>query len=253
MPEPDTPTMATLPPVLISRLTPDTMSSVPSVVLTLFERLAAETMTSFRGVDMFGLWSRLMLLCVLLLPLPAAARTLLVVGDSLSASYGMDISTGWVAQLQARLDRDKRDYRVVNASISGDTTANGLTRLPKLLATHQPEILIIALGGNDGLRGLSLAQMKHNITAMVVKAKAAGAKVLLLGVHLPPNYGKTYTEGFRNIYSEVAAEHQIELVPFILEGVALEPGMMQPDGIHPAAAAQGRVLENVWECLQEML
>ena len=193
------------------------------------------------------------LLLIGLLPLPAAARTLLVVGDSLSAAYGMDVDSGWVALLRQRLEREKIDYRVINASISGDTTANGLTRLPKLLAEHKPEIVLIELGGNDGLRGLSLAQMKHNITAMVKKAKSLHARVLLVGMQLPPNYGKSYTERFRRIYREIAVEQQVALAPFILDGIAANPKLMQPDGIHAAARAQQRMLENVWPPLRPLL
>lgn len=187
------------------------------------------------------------------LPLPAAARTLLVVGDSLSAAYGMDVQSGWVALLQKRLTQEKLDYQVVNASISGDTTANGLARLSPLLVEHQPAIVIIELGGNDGLRGLSLAQMKHNITAMVEEAKARHARVLLIGVRLPPNYGNTYSGKFRRVYQEVASAQQVALVPFILDGIATHGVLMQPDGIHANAKGQPRMLENVWPHLRPLL
>ncbi|MEW6331193.1 MAG: arylesterase [Pseudomonadota bacterium] len=193
------------------------------------------------------------LLLVGLLPVSAAARTLLVVGDSLSAAYGMEVSSGWVALLGQRLERDKPGYRVVNASISGDTTASGLARLPRLLAAHQPAVVIIELGGNDGLRGLSLEQMKHNINAMIAKAKARRARVLLVGVELPPNYGKSYTERFRAIYREIAGEHKVPLVPSLLEGVATNDDLMQPDRIHASDAAQLRLLENVWPHLRPLL
>jgi acyl-CoA thioesterase-1 len=199
---------------------------------------------------------RLFLTIVLLLglaPLPAAARTLLVVGDSLSAAYGMDMGSGWVALLGKRLERQKYDYQVVNASISGDTTANGLVRLPGLLATHRPAIVIIELGGNDGLRGLALEQMKHNITAMVSKAKAGRARVLLVGMQLPPNYGDYYTQRFRRIYREVAAEEHVGLAPFLLDGIAANRTLMQPDGIHANAKAQQKMLENVWPHLRPLL
>lgn len=199
---------------------------------------------------------RLFLTVLLLLglaPLPAAARTLLVVGDSLSSAYGMDVDTGWVALLGKRLERQKYDYQVVNASISGDTTANGLARLPGLLAAHQPSIVVIELGGNDGLRGLSLPDMQHNIKTMVEKAKASGAEVLLLGIRLPPNYGKTYTERFHRIYKDIAGEYRLPLVPFLLEGIATNRNLMQADGLHPDAAAQKQVLDNVWTKLQSML
>lgn len=188
-----------------------------------------------------------------LVPLPCAARILLVVGDSLSAAYGMDIQSGWVAQLGKRFEKENRDYRIVNASISGDTTASGLSRLPGLLAEHKPTIVIIELGGNDGLRGLSLDQMKHNISAMVAKAKTRHARVLLVGMQLPPNYGKTYTERFQRIYRDIAAEQQVALAPFLLRGIATDRRLMQPDGIHANAQAQQQMLENVWPYLLPLL
>ena len=193
------------------------------------------------------------LLLIGLAPLPAAARTLLVVGDSLSAAHGMDVGSGWVALLGKRLERQKYDYQVVNASISGDTTANGLARLPSLLAAHQPAIVIIELGGNDGLRGLALEQMKHNITAMVTKARARQARVLLVGMQLPPNYGNHYTQRFRRVYREIAAEQQVGLAPFLLDGIATNRALMQPDGIHANAKAQQKMLENVWPHLRPLL
>ena len=193
------------------------------------------------------------LLLIGLAPLPAAARTLLVVGDSLSAAHGMDVGSGWVALLGKRLERQKFDYQVVNASISGDTTANGLARLSGLLAAHQPAVVIIELGGNDGLRGLALEQMKHNITAMVTKAKARNARVLLVGMQLPPNYGNRYMERFRRIYREIAAEQQVGLAPFLLDGIATNRALMQPDGIHANAKAQQKMLENVWPHLRPLL
>ena len=197
----------------------------------------------------------LAILCLVwLAPLPAAAaRTLLVVGDSLSAAYGMDVPSGWVALLQKRLKQEKLDYQVVNASISGDTTANGLARLPPLLVEHKPAIVIIELGGNDGLRGLSLAQMKHNITVMIAEAKARHGRVWLIGVRLPPNYGNTYSGKFRRVYQEVATAQQVALVPFILDGIATHSALMQPDGIHANAKGQGRILENVWPHLRPLL
>ena len=181
------------------------------------------------------------------------ARTLLVVGDSLSAAYGMDLKSGWVTLLHQRLERDKHDYQVVNASVSGDTTANGLSRLSGLLIEHKPEIVLIELGGNDGLRGLSLKQMKHNISAMVKKAKSKHARVLLLGMRLPPNYGKSYTERFQNVYREISAEHKVALLPFLLDGIATNRNLMQADGIHAAAQAQDKIMENVWPHLSPML
>jgi acyl-CoA thioesterase I len=193
-------------------------------------------------------------IALLLLAAPAcAARTILVVGDSLSAAYGIQRDAGWVALMQQRLDREHAGYRVVNASISGDTTANGLARLPRALAEHRPDIVIIELGGNDGLRGLSLVQMKHNIESMIRKARAAGAKVLLVGIELPPNYGRPYTERFHRSYREIAAAEHVPLAPFLLQGIATHPGLMQADGIHANAKAQPRMLENVWPLLRPLL
>lgn len=193
------------------------------------------------------------LVAVCIVPAEALARTILVVGDSLSAAHGMDLRAGWVSLLRERLAAQKLDYRLVNASVSGDLTANALARLPRLLTEHQPEIVILELGGNDGLRGLSPAQMKHNLSVMIAEAKAAGAKVLLVGIELPPNYGRKYTERFRRVYRELAAEQQVALVPSIMEGFATDRALMQPDGIHPNARAQPRMLENVWGQLWPML
>jgi acyl-CoA thioesterase-1 len=165
----------------------------------------------------------------------------------------MELSSGWVALLGKRLKQEKPGYRVVNASISGDTTASGLTRLPRLLAEHKPAVVIIELGGNDGLRGLSLEQMKHNIGAMVAKARARRARVLLVGIQLPPNYGKSYTERFQSIFREVATEQGVALVPSLLEGIATRDEFMQPDRIHANTGAQPRLLENVWQHLRPLL
>lgn len=183
----------------------------------------------------------------------ANASTILVVGDSLSAAYGIDVKAGWVNLLQQRLTEQKRSYQVVNASISGDTTAGGLARLPKLLDTHRPDLVIVELGGNDGLRGFMPTQTKKNLTDIVAGAKQRGAKVLLLGVVLPPNYGTQYNERFRRMYHDVATEQKVPLVPFMLEGVAGDAALMQQDGIHPTAGAQPRVLDNVWVGLKPLL
>ncbi|WP_273808046.1 MULTISPECIES: arylesterase [unclassified Pseudomonas] len=181
------------------------------------------------------------------------ARTLLVVGDSISAGYGLAEGQGWVRLLERRLQEQKLDYQVVNASISGDTTAGGLARLPRLLADHQPTVVAIELGGNDGLRGQPLAQFERNLTALVEQAKAKGARVLLLGMRLPPNYGPRYTDGFAQVYTDVAKAQQVALVPFLLEGVGGDPAFMQADGIHPRANAQQRLLDNAWPQLQPLL
>ncbi|MBG4896600.1 arylesterase [Pseudomonas aeruginosa] len=192
-------------------------------------------------------------LALVLLTQQAAAQTLLVVGDSISAALGLDTSQGWVALLQKRLADEGYDYRVVNASISGDTSAGGLARLPARLAEEKPALVVIELGGNDGLRGMAPAQLQQNLASMAQKARAEGAKVLLLGIQLPPNYGPRYIEAFSRVYGAVAAQEKTALVPFFLEGVGGVQGMMQADGIHPALAAQPRLLENVWPTLKPLL
>jgi acyl-CoA thioesterase-1 len=181
------------------------------------------------------------------------AGSVLVVGDSISAAFGMDTRQGWVALLEERLAEGGFPQSVINASISGDTSAGGLARLPTLLAQHQPELVIIELGGNDGLRGQAPAQLQQNLAAMVDRSRAAGAKVLLLGMQLPPNYGQRYTRAFAAVYANLAAEKQVPLVPFFLEGVGGVAGMIQADGIHPTVSAQQRLLDNVWPQLQPLL
>jgi acyl-CoA thioesterase-1 len=183
----------------------------------------------------------------------APAPSILVVGDSLSAGYGIEMRNGWVTLLQQRLTKQGYLHAVVNASISGDTTAGGRTRLPAALKRHRPQIVILELGGNDGLRGLSLRETRANLDAMIKAAQSAGAQVLLVGIHLPPNYGPDYTGKFRAIYRDLAHTYSLAFVPFLLEGVALTPGLMQPDGIHPRAAAQPRLLDNVWPYLEPLL
>ena len=183
----------------------------------------------------------------------AAAGTILIVGDSISAGFGLDTRLGWVSLLEQRLEREGHDDRVVNASISGDTSAGGQARLPALLTEHKPDVVIVELGGNDGLRGQPPAQLQQNLAAMIDAAKTAGAKVLLLGMQLPPNYGPRYTEAFARVYTQLADEKQIALVPFFLEGVGGHPELMQADGLHPAAAAQQRLLDNVWPALKPLL
>lgn len=183
----------------------------------------------------------------------AHAGTIVVLGDSLSSAYGMEINSGWVTLLQQRLDGLKLPYKVVNASISGDTTDGGLARLPRLLAQHRPDVVVIELGGNDGLRGLSPDQAKRNLLQMVSLSRRAGAKVLLLGIRLPPNYGTAYAERFHRIYFDAAAETHAPLVPYLAEGLTPDAAHMQPDGLHPTAAAQPRILENVWAKLKPLL
>ncbi|WP_167496649.1 arylesterase [Pseudomonas kairouanensis] len=183
----------------------------------------------------------------------AAAGTVLIVGDSISAGFGLDTRKGWVALLEQRLKTEGFDDKVVNASISGDTSAGGLARLPVALAEHKPEVVVIELGGNDGLRGQPPAQLKQNLASMIDQSKAIGAKVLLLGMQLPPNYGPRYTHAFAEVYGTLAKEKAVPLVPFFLEGVGGNPQLMQADGLHPAVGAQGKLLENVWPTLKPLL
>jgi len=183
----------------------------------------------------------------------ATPGTLLVVGDSLSAGYGIPRGQDWVSLLQQRLSESDRAYQVINASITGDTTHGGLARLPAALQRHQPEIVVIELGGNDGLRGLDLTSTRNNLRDMVQLSRQAGARVLLLGLHLPANYGKVYGERFHAVYTELAETENTALVDFFLEGVAETTELMQPDGIHPSAEAQPRILENVWQGLNPLL
>ncbi|WIX33782.1 arylesterase [Salinicola sp. JS01] len=184
-----------------------------------------------------------------LLPGTAQAHTLLVMGDSLSAAYGIDPQAGWVSLLERKLGKG---YPVINASISGETTSGGAARLPELLKQHHPDIVLLELGGNDGLRGLSPQQMKVNLAKMVERSRAEGARVLLLGIEVPPNYGPAYTNAFRNVFTQLADEHDLPLVPFLLEDVDLD-SMLQADGIHPTAEAQPIILANVWAKLEPML
>ncbi|MNF29543.1 Esterase TesA precursor [compost metagenome] len=183
----------------------------------------------------------------------ALADTVLVVGDSISAAFGLDTRQGWVALLEKRLAEQGYQHQVVNASISGDTSAGGAARLPGLLAEHRPSLVILELGGNDGLRGQPPAQLQQNLAGMVEQSQKAGAEVLILGMKLPPNYGQRYTTAFAEVFPKVAEEYGAALVPFVLEGIGGVPSMMQRDGIHPTAEAQSRILENVWPTLKPLL
>ncbi|WP_397453401.1 arylesterase [Pseudomonas sp. NA-150] len=190
---------------------------------------------------------------LLLLSQEAAAGTVLIVGDSISAGFGLDTRLGWVSLLEQRLKQEGFADKVVNASISGDTSAGGQARLPALLAEHKPQLVVLELGGNDGLRGQQLTQMQQNLSSMIDNSRAAGAKVLLLGMRLPPNYGERYNKAFSGVYDFLAAQKQVALVPFFLEGVGGHPELMQSDGLHPAAGAQDKLLENVWPTLKPLL
>jgi len=177
----------------------------------------------------------------------------LVYGDSLSAAYGMPQQRGWVALLEERLKRERPDYNVVNASISGETTAGGLARIAKVLEREKPAIVILALGANDGLRGLPVAAMKQNLAGIIEQAKKAGARVLLVGMRMPPNYGEQYTRAFERAFAELAKSHRTALLPFLLEGFGEKPELFQADRIHPSETAQPAVLKNVWAALRPLL
>jgi len=186
----------------------------------------------------------------------AEAPVILVVGDSLSAEYGLKAGAGWVALLQARLAEQKKPHRVVNASISGDTTSGGRSRLPAALRTHKPAIVIIELGGNDALRGLPLASTRDNLLAMTKAAQAEGAKVVVVGMQVPPNYGAAYGREFEGLFTDVAKQARAGLVPFLLKGVADRADALewfQPDRIHPLAKAHPQMLDNVWPALRPLL
>lgn len=182
-----------------------------------------------------------------------AQPKLLVVGDSISAGYGIEAEQGWVALLQKKLIAERLNYQVVNASISGDTSAGGLARIDKILTQTKPQWVLLELGGNDGLRGLSPKEMKHNLTQIISRSQKAGAKVALLAIKMPPNYGKRYIELFYQVYPQLAAELKIPLVPFILEEVALKKELMQADGLHPNAEGQPFIMAKVWLYLKKLL
>jgi len=183
----------------------------------------------------------------------AETPVILVVGDSLSAAYGIRVEQGWVSLLQRRLTAEGYGHRVVNASSSGETTGGALARLPRALERHRPAVVILELGGNDGLRGLPIADVRSNFDAMIALSRDAGARILLIGMRIPPNYGPDYTTSFHSLYGELAADHQLPLVPFFLDGIALDDSLMLEDGLHPNAAAQPKLLEAVWPRLEPLL
>lgn len=183
-----------------------------------------------------------------------AQNTLLIVGDSLSAAYGVQTEEAWVALLRARLDSEGLDdWVVVNASISGETTDGGLRRLPRLLEKNDPDIVVIELGGNDGLRGFPPDVIERNLAAMIEQVREAGAQPLLVGMQIPPNYGQRYTRAFADIFPKLASEYDTALVEFFLDGIYDQEGMMQDDGIHPTAEAQNKLLANIWPQLESLL
>ena len=183
----------------------------------------------------------------------AQGGKILVYGDSLSAAYGIAQERGWVALLEARLKSEKLNYSVANASISGETTSGGLARIRKVLEREKPSITVIELGANDGLRGLPIAEMRKNLEAMISQAQAAGSRVLLVGMKMPPNYGPDYNKAFDAAFVDLAKKHKTGLVPFFFEGFAEKRDFFLPDNVHPTAAAQSVLLENVWKVLKPML
>jgi acyl-CoA thioesterase I len=183
----------------------------------------------------------------------ASARTILVFGDSLSAAYGIRPEQGWVTLLAQRLQTQGYGYQVVNASVSGETSSGGLERLPRALKLHAPAIVILELGANDGLRGLPASAMRDNLARMVQLSQGAQARVLLVGIRIPPNYGPRYTDEFARVYPELAQQFHLPLVPFLLQKVALDPSLMQEDGLHPNADAEPIVLDTLWPYLKPLI
>jgi acyl-CoA thioesterase-1 len=201
-----------------------------------------------KGVFVLWLW-----LVAGPVPANASAPTILVVGDSLSAAFGIELSDGWVALLQDRLTAEGYEYRVVNASISGDTTGGGLRRLPRALERHRPAITLVELGGNDGLRATPIAVIRHNLERMIELSQAAGSQVVLAGMQLPPNYGASYTEAFAAVYAQLAEDFDVPLIPFFMDGIALNPELLLPDLIHPNTEGQPVLLDNAWAVLEPIL
>lgn len=200
------------------------------------------------------MWLRFLLLLILTSVAPAqATRTILVFGDSLSAGYGLPTGSGWVTLLEQRLKRDRLDYTVVNASISGETTLGGRNRISAVLTEYRPSVVVVQLGANDGLRGNSIEATRRNLIAIVAASRKAGAKVLLVGMRIPPNYGPVYTRRFEAVFAEVARQQNASLVPFMLQGFADKREWFQSDGIHPAAEAQPRILDNIYRRLRALL
>lgn len=185
----------------------------------------------------------------------AHAGSIVVFGDSISAAYGLELQQGWVSLLEKKLQKHAvgKPYRLINASVSGETTSGGLSRLPAVLSKYRPDIVILELGGNDGLRGQPPTLMADNLRSMIAQSQKSGAKVLLLGMKIPPNYGKAYTTAFEQVFPQLAREHKVALVPFLLDGVGGQPALMQDDGIHPNAAAQPKLVDNVWPQLSRLL
>ena len=206
-------------------------------------------------MSLFFARSIILLALFLLTAIPAVAqqRILLVWGDSLSAAFGISEEQGWVQLLSERIEREYPSFRVINGSVSGETTTGGLERLPAMLAEYRPELVILELGGNDGLRGIPVEAIRDNLAAMIRLIESDGGRVLLAGIRIPPNYGPRYTEPFHENYFNLAEEYELPLLPFLIEGIPENPELMQNDGIHPVAEAQPAILENVWTVLEPML
>lgn len=244
--------MATDSPRWMSKLAGCRMVSTTPFSVTCLATPAARRMGGLMGVVM-NLRKILLLLCLVVSGAAQATPVILVFGDSLSAGYGLETSQAWPSLLQQRLDHNKQNWQVVNASVSGETSAGGLTRLPAALAQYKPAIVILELGANDGLRGLPLAALQNNLSAMIQRIHQTGARVLLVGVRLPPNYGMAYTEKFQLVYETLARQQRVALLPSLLNGIEANRGLFQADGFHPIAAAQSQVLENVWKPLETLL
>src|SRR5947208_15313624 len=239
LPEPEAPITATASPRVISR--------------SMSRRMTRSLAPLFTTLPMPFAVRTLLLFMVFACSAQAAGRSILVYGDSLSAAYGIAQSRGWVALLGERLKRERPDYSVANASISGETSAGGLARIDAALARHRPVVVIVELGANDGLRGLPVGQMKANLGTILEHARKSGARVLLVGMKLPPNYGHDYTRGFESAFAEVGKRYKVALLPFLLEGFAEKPEYFQPDRIHPNEQAQPLILERVWQALRPLL
>jgi acyl-CoA thioesterase-1 len=250
LPAPDAPTIATDSPEAMSNDTSCTIVSEPSGLLTRLVRFSAlRTLSRIicACALSIGFW------VIALQNAAAADRTILVFGDSLSAAYGLRPEQGWVALLDKRLRAQGYGYTVVNASVSGETTSGGLQRLPRALELNKPQILILELGPNDALRGLPLGNAKDNLSKMVELGEKAGARVLLVGMRIPPNYGPKYTAAFVQMYADLSARYRSPLVPFLLDSVALDSSRMQEDGLHPNALGEPAVLDTLWPQLVPLL
>lgn len=253
-PEPDAPIIATLSAGLIVNPTSDKIVKEPSILLTVLYKFSTviicELFFSNAELVMFKFFLLGIVLCFSSL---TQAKSIVVLGDSISASYGFEAQQGWVALMQQKIQADYPSYTIYNESISGDTTAGGLARLPKIIKKYQPDILMLELGANDGLRGMSLTAMQKNLSAIIKKSKKSGAQVLLLSMRIPSNYGRRFTDMFYNTYQKLSTQHDIPVVPFILENVALNKSHMQRDGLHPNALAQPTITEHIYPYLLKLL